>query len=235
MTSFAEDIAQECLQSGARRAKGAAAFSAHRALLKRAAGETLDTARDMAWLYYLLTKHRRGETPADKAQDEYRLFLVASLMAQDKDALAFYAKNAALPQAPKNFGATLDAVEKATDPAAWEERHQPKRDPKAAPRRVTPLERRLRLLLDARTEPSGGGELPFRLRQTVKLALDKDALIDWDALLWDLRAWDDPDKRRQKDWARAFYGYRGPQGEPGADPAGAEPGADEDDIDLDED
>ena len=59
-------------------------------------------------------------------------------------------------------------------------------------------ERRFITLLD-----SDANELPHRLRQMV--ALLKDHLIDFDALLMDLQRWHAPDKRTQNQWARQFY------------------------------
>jgi len=59
-------------------------------------------------------------------------------------------------------------------------------------------ERRFIHLLDADCE-----QLPHRLRQMV--ALLKDQPIDFQALLDDLRYWNNTDKRKQNEWARAFY------------------------------
>ena len=68
------------------------------------------------------------------------------------------------------------------------------------------LERRFAILLDADFDPRGGtGELPFRLRQTVKLVLSKEGCIDWPRLLSDLRQWNHADKYVQKRWAKDFY------------------------------
>ena len=68
------------------------------------------------------------------------------------------------------------------------------------------LERRFAILLDADFDPrEGTGELPFRLRQTVKLVLSKEGRIDWPRLLSDLRQWNHPDKYVQKHWAKDFY------------------------------
>lgn len=68
------------------------------------------------------------------------------------------------------------------------------------------LERRFAILLDADFDPSTGtGELPFRLRQTVKLVISKEGRIDWPRLLRDLRRWNLPDKPVQKRWAKDFY------------------------------
>lgn len=59
-------------------------------------------------------------------------------------------------------------------------------------------ERRFINLLDADRE-----QLPHRLRQMV--ALLKEQVIDFDALLKGLLYWNDDQKRTQNDWARDFY------------------------------
>lgn len=60
------------------------------------------------------------------------------------------------------------------------------------------------ILLDAELD-AGGGELAFRLRQTVKLLTSNEILINWPLLLVDLLEWDRFDKGVQKRWARSFY------------------------------
>ena len=62
--------------------------------------------------------------------------------------------------------------------------------------------RRFNVLLD--TDPTGE-ELPFRLRQFVKLLASQEVGIDWVQLLLDLREWHYQDKRAQRRWARSFY------------------------------
>lgn len=235
MTTFAEDVAAHCMTMSLRNGKPVYAFTPQRAMLKRASGGTLDEARNVGWLFHLLTKHRRRSDA-----DEYRLFLIATLIAFDTRFIEKCVENQRLPTTPRNFGETLDQIERATFPEARQSRLAPKFDPK---RSVSPIERRLRLLMDSHMEADGSGDLPFRLRQVVKLVLDKgkglaigtsDSLINWDALLWNLRDWDDPEKNKsaQKNWAKSFYGYRPPEeaGIPDADS-----GADAEDlIDLDE-
>ena len=110
------------------------------------------------------------------------LFLTATLLAFDRPYLegrgAFTG----------SFGRTMSALK--AQPGASEES----------------LERRFAILLDADFEArEGTGELPFRLRQTVKLVLSKDGRIDWPRLLSDLRHWNHPEKYVQKRWAKDFY------------------------------
>jgi CRISPR system Cascade subunit CasB len=59
-------------------------------------------------------------------------------------------------------------------------------------------ERRFISLLDA-----DGGELTHRLRQMTALLKEQD--IDFDAMLKDVLAWNDAQKRTQNAWARSFY------------------------------
>ena len=57
---------------------------------------------------------------------------------------------------------------------------------------------------DARVQP-GGGEMPFRLRQMIKLCASRGVGVDWVELIVDLCDWTRPDKRVQKKWARSFF------------------------------
>ena len=78
--------------------------------------------------------------------------------------------------------------------------------------------RRFHILLDAEFDrlfdpddidspwAEGGGELAYRLRQTVKLMASKDVGVDWVELLVDLCSWSHPNRRIQKKWARSFFG-----------------------------
>ena len=63
------------------------------------------------------------------------------------------------------------------------------------------IEGRFVALLDADEE-----ELPYRLRQMVRLLKTEDGIrIHWAELLRDLLAWNREDKPVQRKWARAFY------------------------------
>jgi CRISPR system Cascade subunit CasB len=64
------------------------------------------------------------------------------------------------------------------------------------------LDRRVAILLDA-----SRGELPFRLRQTVRLLVQHELPLDWRQLLKDLRRWDHPSRHVQKQWARSYFGW----------------------------
>jgi CRISPR system Cascade subunit CasB len=72
------------------------------------------------------------------------------------------------------------------------------------------VDRRMAALLEAASH-----ELPFRLRQMVRLLAQHDVPLDWRRLLEDLRWWDHPERRVQRRWARSYFGGidRGEQGD----------------------
>lgn len=145
------------------------------ALLRRNAGEPLKDARGITWMYDLLNDFQRD-------YGDETLFLTATLLALDRPYL-----NGAQPR-PGSFGQTMSVLKS------------------QAGANVESLERRFAILLDADFEPSdGSGELPFRLRQTVKLVVSKGVSIDWPRLLNDLRQWNNDRKTIQKQWAKDFY------------------------------
>jgi CRISPR system Cascade subunit CasB len=70
------------------------------------------------------------------------------------------------------------------------------------------LDRRMTALLDCSAE-----QLPFRLRQTIRLLESKTLTedgkrigIDWRTLLDDVIGWSHPDRYVQKRWARGYFG-----------------------------
>lgn len=81
----------------------------------------------------------------------------------------------------RNFGATLRAA----------------RTPANGPG----LDRRMEVLLDADTD-----QLPFRLRQSVRLAQSNRRGVDWTMLLNDVLLWNHPDRWAQRRWAQSYYG-----------------------------
>ena len=145
------------------------------AVLRRNAGEPLADARGVMWIYDLLNRF-------SSVYGYETLFLTATLIALDRP---FLKKERSFTG---SLGRTMAVM-------------------KAAPgANVESLERRFAILLDADYDPqTGEGELPFRLRQTVKLIVSSGAGIDWPQLLSDLRGWNDPDKTVQKRWAKHFY------------------------------
>lgn len=105
-------------------------------------------------------------------------FLIATLFGLNKYAFA------------GDFGATMRAVKQKTG--------------------TENTDRRMAIILDCVFGAvdggrPGGGELPYRLRQSVKLAAGHEVGVDWVNLLDDLCRWDHPQKFIQKKWARSFF------------------------------
>lgn len=148
------------------------------ATLRRCAGDTIAEALDQGRriAWFFQLLNRFGGM-----YGEENVFLVATLLAFDRHTMQ--------GGAPFNgsFGATMEMLKSRPDASD------------------ASIERRFAILLDADLDPCSGGELPFRLRQTVKLVLSKNVGIDWPQLLSDLRSWSHPDKYIQKQWARDFY------------------------------
>ena len=61
-------------------------------------------------------------------------------------------------------------------------------------------DRRLEVLLDADAE-----QLPFRLRQVVRLVKSAEVAIHWEQLLTDLIRWDYIERSVQERWARDYF------------------------------
>jgi CRISPR type I-E-associated protein CasB/Cse2 len=74
----------------------------------------------------------------------------------------------------------------------------------AALRSAESVDRRFRIVLDSDFSRDGG-QLPYRLRQVVKLLASSDVGVDWAQLLVDLRQWNWSGKPVQQRWARSFY------------------------------
>ncbi len=68
------------------------------------------------------------------------------------------------------------------------------------PEREKGYDRRFEVLLDADKV-----QLPFRLRQIVRLLNSADIRLNWPQLLRDLQAWDHPRRYIQERWARSYY------------------------------
>lgn len=66
--------------------------------------------------------------------------------------------------------------------------------------RANSLDRRFERLLDSSRE-----QLPFRLRQAVRLAAAGEQPVDWVALLRDLLGWEREGRPIQQRWARDYY------------------------------
>ena len=64
-------------------------------------------------------------------------------------------------------------------------------------------DKRFKILIASESE-----DLPFRLRQAVKLIKSKNERIDFSALLGDLYVWDKEDRRAQRKWVKGFYNLK---------------------------
>ena len=62
------------------------------------------------------------------------------------------------------------------------------------------LDRRFAALIEADPE-----QLPFRLRQLVRLLYSQQLTLDWNRLLRDLFAWNASNQRIQRRWMREYY------------------------------
>ena len=175
------------------------------ATLRRSAGEPIAQARGVTWMYALLNDFGRGLDGQGRGYDDESLFLTATLLAFDRPFL----EGLSYPPLTGSFGRTMAAL-----------RNQPGAN-------ADSIERRFAILLDADFDPeTGEGELPFRLRQTVKLVISKSAGIDWPQLLFDLRRWNDANKPVQKRWAKEFYALPAPAQETTQEPTQGDPNAD---------
>ena len=65
----------------------------------------------------------------------------------------------------------------------------------------TAIERRFTALLAAHPD-----DLDFYLRQAISFLKSKEAPVNWHQLLFDVLAWDHPERYVQQQWARAFWG-----------------------------
>lgn len=68
------------------------------------------------------------------------------------------------------------------------------------PEREKGYDRRLEVLLDA-----DDTQLPFRLRQIVRLIKQAETPVNWSQLLQDLTYWNHVNRFVQERWARAYY------------------------------
>lgn len=69
------------------------------------------------------------------------------------------------------------------------------------------LDRRMAILLESRLDwyEEGGGELPFRLRQLVRLLGSKGIGIDWAQIADDLGNWNGERQSVQRRWAESYF------------------------------
>jgi CRISPR type I-E-associated protein CasB/Cse2 len=192
------------------------------ARLKRAAGGSLAEARDCLWFY-------RVVPPVLRHSQVEACFLVATLMTTSnkwfRGERAQIGKAGYRPTVCRSFGASMAQLKgvRARDGGAAQEEG--------------PIDRRFRILLDADLEwdadGSPRGELPYRLRQAVRLLDTADVAVEWVQLLKDIRHWNQAERRVQKRWAADFYDRYADTDQPAPEIAGAGHDDDKDNEDVD--
>lgn len=68
------------------------------------------------------------------------------------------------------------------------------------PEREKGFDRRFEVLLDADAD-----QVPFRMRQIIRLLNAAEIPVNWNQLLEDLTRWNHPNRYIQEKWARAYY------------------------------
>ena len=116
-------------------------------------------------------------------RDERVAYLVASLFALYPDAPPW--PETSRERWQRNLGASLRQLAAQTDSEG--------------------PERRFVALLNSDVD-----DLPHHLRDIIALlkSAKSPVPVDWVRLIWDLRGWNIPERRVQKDWAGAFWGGR---------------------------
>lgn len=164
--------------------------AARLAMLRRNSGVALGASRHCTWFY--------GFVPAFKPYSEDALFLAATLLAFDRPYLERRRSFVG------NLGKTINVL--------W--RSQAGESAKEDAKPASAAARRLGILLDSDYDHHLRGELPFRLRQTVRWVVGRkedQVGIDWPVFLDDIQrmAWNLSDDRAEKavqtEWAKEFY------------------------------
>ena len=149
------------------------------AQLRRSAGQRLDeSSRAYASFFPLIPQW--VERPAD--QELY--FLVASLYA-----LTTRAGEHQRQQSGVSLGKALHQLRQAQLASTGRSQND-----------QISLVRRFAALIEADPE-----QLPFRLRQLVRLLYSQQLTLDWNRLLRDLFAWNASNQRIQRRWMREYY------------------------------
>jgi len=149
------------------------------AQLRRAAGQPLAEARGGYSVFFALLP-----PSVERAREQERYFLVATLYA-----LTTRGGEHARQRNGVSLGTALGRVRLAQIAATGQR-----------PEARTSLDRRFAALCDADAD-----QLPFRLRQIVRLLYAQSQTLDWQRLLRDLGAWDHPDHYIQRRWMREYY------------------------------
>ncbi len=149
------------------------------AQLRRSAGQRLDESSRAYATFFPLIPHW-VERPAD--QELY--FLVASLYA-----LTTRGGDHRRQQGGVSLGKALHQLRQAQLASTGRTQND-----------KISLDRRFATLIEADTE-----QLPFRLRQLVRLLYSQQLTLDWNRLLRDLFVWRAADQCTQRRWMREYY------------------------------
>lgn len=149
------------------------------AQLRRAAGQPLREARGGYSVFFTLLP-----PSVERVAEQERYFLVATLYA-----LTTRGGEHDRQRAGVSLGAALGRVRQAQLAATGQ-----------APSARISLDRRFAALCE-----SDADQLPFRLRQIVRLLNAQSQTLDWERLLRDLGAWEHPEHRVQRRWMREYY------------------------------
>ena len=149
------------------------------AQLRRASGQPLAEARSGYSVFFALLP-----PSVERAREQERYFLVATLYALTTRGGEHDRQHGGV-----SLGAALGWVRQALLAATGQR-----------PDARISLDRRFAALCDADAD-----QLPFRLRQIVRLLYAQGQTLDWARLLRDLDMWEHPEHRVQKRWTREYY------------------------------
>lgn len=149
------------------------------AQLRRCAGQPLAEARAGYSVFFTLLP-----PSVEYAREQERYFLVATLYALTTRGGEHARQNGGV-----SLGTALGRVRQARLAASGQ-----------ALSTRTSLDRRFAALCDADAD-----QLPFRLRQIVRLLYSQGQTLDWARLLRDLGAWEHPERWVQQRWMREYY------------------------------
>lgn len=168
------------------------------ASLRRNVGNTLENSHNALWCFQLINQHSSAPQDAPwRSRQENIFFLAACLAATDRK-LATIAKGKEMGSDAASEASNIHADFGNFGRSMLSLKAQSTGSPESIDRRFT-------ILLDSDLDPAGSGELAYRLRQIMKMALGKGVTVNWALLLEDLLNWNRPDKSVQKSWARSYW------------------------------
>lgn len=163
-----------------------------RARLKRSAGKALAESRQVQLMFFQRVLPRA--ITSDSLADRY--FLLATLYPFDKEQRKRDRATGARNNNPDD-NAPGDTISAASGRSLGATIRLARSDGNSAG-----FDRRFARLLDADSQ-----QLPFQLRQAVRLLAASGKHIDWPQLTRDVLAWDHPDRYVQRRWARDYVAY----------------------------